>query len=152
MGTAIKTKNPKLTKASTTTNAAYAYKKLPWSPPGLEEVVPFWLPDPWNCWMAPAEVTADMAKAWLGLNVANNRNVIDSLVEQVFYDLVNGSWRATHQGIAFNQDNSLFDGQNRLIDYYKEVYPLPESVEAWEAKGMPRAGRLVMWPQKGSAA
>ena len=94
--------------------AAYPYKKPDWYPPGLEEVHAFWLPEPWDCWMAPVLVTAEMATEWLSLNVENNRNVIDTLVEQLFYDLTDDKWRATHQGVAFNRACQFFDGQNRL--------------------------------------
>ena len=112
--------------------AAYTFEAPDWRPPGLEKLVPFWLPDPWNCWMACVhQVTSEMATAWLAINVQNNRNVIDTLVEQVFYDLVKGNWRATHQGIAFNQQNQLFDGQNRL--------------RAIEQAGDKSASLLVFW-------
>lgn len=94
--------------------AVYPYKKPDWVPPGLEGCHAFWIPEPWGFWMAPVLVTPTMASAWLSSNIKTNRNVINSLVEQIFYDLVESKWLPTHQGVAFNQNKEFFDGQNRL--------------------------------------
>lgn len=106
-------------------HAVYVFETPDWRPPGLEEGNPFWLPEPWSCWMMPATVTPQLARTWLELNIDTNRNVIPSLVDQIGYDLVGGNYRATHQGIAFNRSNRLFDGQNRLTAITNSDTPAP---------------------------
>jgi hypothetical protein len=58
-------------------------------------------------------VTPDMAKAWLERN-PNNRRINERRV--VFYaaQMSSGSWKLTHQGIAFDEFGNLVDGQHRL--------------------------------------
>lgn len=94
--------------------AAYVFEAPDWRPPGLENAHPFWLPAPWSCWMAPAQVNPLMALQWIELNAPNNRNVIPSLVDQICGDLSTNKALPSHQGVAFNQGNQMFDGQNRL--------------------------------------
>jgi hypothetical protein len=47
-------------------------------------------------------------------HVENNRNKKPALIAMYCSDLRNGTWLPTHQGIAFNEDGKLCDGQNRL--------------------------------------
>ena len=60
-------------------------------------------------------VTPEMAKQWL--NDCNNFNrpfkqaVVDMYVQQI----KSGLWRRTHQGIAFDTNGILIDGQHRLM-------------------------------------
>lgn len=109
-----------------TASAFYPFKSPDWKPPFLEDCHPFYLPPPWDCWMTVVpRVTTEMADAWLALNVKNNRNKIESLVNQVFQDAVKGTFLPTHQGIAFNRQNLLFDGQNRLTGAKRAGVPIP---------------------------
>ncbi len=44
----------------------------------------------------------------------SNRNIQWQRVLQFANDMTRGAWRLTHQGIAFNEDGKLIDGQHRL--------------------------------------
>lgn len=58
-------------------------------------------------------ITPELAKIYLGEN-KGNRNIRKSSVAQYVKDMLDGNWRSTHQGIAFNSDGVLIDGQHRL--------------------------------------
>lgn len=60
-----------------------------------------------------AFVTPEMAAEWLA-NKMPNRNVQAAQVGKIQRDVRAGNWTITHQGIAFNSDGRLYDGQNRL--------------------------------------
>lgn len=59
------------------------------------------------------DVTPEIADRWLKANF-RNRPIKDDVVAAYARDMVNGVWRATHQGIAFNDRDELIDGQHRL--------------------------------------
>lgn len=59
------------------------------------------------------DVTPDMARHWLHNNFANRR-CDEGTVKAYARDILNGTWVATHQGIAFNDRDELIDGQHRL--------------------------------------
>jgi hypothetical protein len=59
------------------------------------------------------DVTPDMAVNWLEGNVMN-RPVSQSHVEAMAEEMKAGRWITTHQGIAFDDDDTLVDGQQRL--------------------------------------
>ncbi|MGO8993924.1 MAG: hypothetical protein ACLQVI_11385 [Polyangiaceae bacterium] len=58
-------------------------------------------------------VTPELAKAWLQRNVIN-RPLVERHVEDLVWEVKNGQWKLTHQGIAFNRRGELIDGQHRL--------------------------------------
>lgn len=58
-------------------------------------------------------VTPEMAKAWLEKN-QSNRPIRTRVVDALVRDIQNGNFRLTHQGIAFDEDGNLLDGQHRL--------------------------------------
>ncbi|MBX7221976.1 MAG: hypothetical protein K1Y36_18640 [Blastocatellia bacterium] len=58
-------------------------------------------------------VTPQQAAAWLEAN-HNNRPLNKPYVEELARYLVQGTFQTTHQGIAFDQQNRLRDGQHRL--------------------------------------
>jgi hypothetical protein len=58
-------------------------------------------------------VTPELAAAWLKHNV-KNRRIKKNTVEAYAMDIRNGAWLTTHQGIAFDADENLIDGQHRL--------------------------------------
>lgn len=60
-------------------------------------------------------VTPDIAAAYLEKNLEDNRRVRQSWVRQLSEAITRGEWRVTHQGIAFNTDGDLIDGQHRLM-------------------------------------
>lgn len=58
-------------------------------------------------------ITPEVAAQYDALN-KNVRNVIPSLVDRLARDMAAGRWKATHQGIAFDEDGRLVDGQHRI--------------------------------------
>lgn len=59
-------------------------------------------------------VTPQMAKKWLEKNTNNIRPTIASNVETFMRLLREGTFKITHQGIAFDEKGVLVDGQHRL--------------------------------------
>jgi len=59
-------------------------------------------------------ITPKMAENYLCFN-RNNRGIRKGLVLQYARDMKSGNWKLTHQGIAFNCDGTLLDGQHRLL-------------------------------------
>lgn len=60
-----------------------------------------------------AAITPELAAAWLERNT-DNRRVAQARVDQYASEMRDGRWRSTHQGIAFDEDGRLADGQHRL--------------------------------------
>ena len=60
-------------------------------------------------------VTQELARQWL--NDANNFNrpINQSAVDMYVRQIKSGLWRRTHQGIAFDSNGILIDGQHRLM-------------------------------------
>jgi hypothetical protein len=58
-------------------------------------------------------VTPEIAASWLTHNIVN-RPMNPRSVEALAWDMRRGKWTLTHQGIAFNTDGLLVDGQHRL--------------------------------------
>jgi hypothetical protein len=54
------------------------------------------------------------AEAYLAANIDVNRGLYDSAIDQMADDMRSGAWKTTHEGIAFDWDEALIDGQNRL--------------------------------------
>ncbi|MFB8416467.1 hypothetical protein ACFC63_13300 [Streptomyces albidoflavus] len=60
-------------------------------------------------------VTPELAIEWLRRNIENNRPVSHGKVRQWKTDIEQGRWKLTHQGIAFDPEGNLIDGQHRLL-------------------------------------
>lgn len=61
-------------------------------------------------------ITPQMADLWLThCNPASNRVVSDTVYERYAKEMIKGEWRTTHQGIAFDREGKLLDGQHRLM-------------------------------------
>lgn len=58
-------------------------------------------------------VTPSLAAEWLKCNT-RNRNLSESYVDSLARDMESGRWLFTHQGVAFDIDGVLLDGQHRL--------------------------------------
>lgn len=93
-------------------------------------------------------VTPELALEWLANN-QNNRNLRQSDVDYLRDCILSGTWRTTHQGIAFYEDGTLADGQHRLhaiVDagigvYVNVTRGLPmENADAID-RGIPRNNR-----------
>lgn len=59
-------------------------------------------------------VTPEMAREWLKLNVANNRTIRRTDVEAYKELIKDDRWLLTPEGIQFNVNGRLIDGQHRL--------------------------------------
>jgi hypothetical protein len=60
------------------------------------------------------DITPEIAKRWLEHNHAENRNLAEGKIASYAEDMRGGFWKLTHQGICFDQDGTLTDGQHRL--------------------------------------
>ena len=69
-------------------------------------------------------VTPSLAEHFLSKNILN-RNISHSLVTKYANDMENGNWRQTHQGIAFYEDDTVADGQHRLLAVIKSRSTIP---------------------------
>jgi hypothetical protein len=63
--------------------------------------------------MAFEDIGPETAMRYLERNI-NNRKIRQRVVDRIARDIKHGNWRVTHQGIAFNIDGDLIDGQHRL--------------------------------------
>lgn len=59
------------------------------------------------------KVTPQVAAKWLEKNTIN-RSLSDATVSRYAADMRNGAWLFNHQGIAFDAEGRLIDGQHRL--------------------------------------
>ena len=59
------------------------------------------------------EISPKQASRWLDGNT-HNRPIQQAVVDRFARDMVAGRWQLTHQGIAFDPDGVLIDGQHRL--------------------------------------
>jgi len=59
------------------------------------------------------EVTPELASVWMVKNTFN-RNLSRQTVRKYASDMERGEWKLNHQGIAFDEDGVLVDGQHRL--------------------------------------
>lgn len=59
-------------------------------------------------------ITPEMAKKFLQSNAAFQRKLSRSAVKRLVGVLQRGEWQLTHQGVAFDVNGVLFDGQHRL--------------------------------------
>ncbi len=64
-----------------------------------------------NSWIE--DITPEQAKAYLTKN-RKNRPVQPATVDRFVEQMKSGQWLCTHQGIAFDKDGFLLDGQHRL--------------------------------------
>lgn len=60
------------------------------------------------------KITPKMAEQILENHNSRNRNVSESTVQSYANDMKNGRWTMTHQGLAFDINGTLLDGQHRL--------------------------------------
>lgn len=59
-------------------------------------------------------ISPQMAEEWIKLNT-RNRAITMSRVRDFAEIMRRGEWDVTHQGVAFGDDGSLYDGQHRLM-------------------------------------
>lgn len=68
-------------------------------------------------------ITPSVAERYLELN-RNNRPVTEGGVRDWAGELLDGAWKPTGQGIAFNDEGSLMDGQHRLMAIIRTGIPM----------------------------
>lgn len=73
------------------------------------------------------KVTPSLAEHFLSKNILN-RNISHSLVNKYATDMESGNWEFTHQGIAFYEDDTVADGQHRLLAIIKSRTTVPMMV------------------------
>jgi hypothetical protein len=78
-------------------------------------------------------VTPAMARSWLQHNVMN-RNIRPAKVARLAEHIATGTFRTTHQGIAFFNDSTLADGQHRL----SAIVLADKPVEIYVTQGLSR--------------
>ncbi|MET7766309.1 hypothetical protein [Streptomyces sp. NPDC005336] len=89
--------------------------------------------------MEVLDVSPQLAAEWLTRNT-NNRPLSKSTVQQLVGQIQRGEWQLTHQGIAFDEDDVLIDGQHRLAAIAKAGITVPLTV----THGVPRTAFTVM--------
>ncbi|MFE1010030.1 hypothetical protein ACFW4M_01835 [Streptomyces sp. NPDC058794] len=89
--------------------------------------------------MEVLDVTPELAAEWLTRNT-NNRPLSKATVQQLAARIQRGEWQLTHQGIAFDEDGVLIDGQHRLAAVVRAGLTVPMTV----AHGVPRTAFTVM--------
>lgn len=67
-----------------------------------------------NITIAREHITPAMAASFLENNSRDNRHLNMNDVRKYARDIKNGKFFCTHQGIAFDEDGNLIDGQHRL--------------------------------------
>ena len=60
------------------------------------------------------DITPDMAKKILTFRNRNNRGIKYTNLARLVQAIENGEWKVTNQGIAFDKEGNLIDGQHRL--------------------------------------
>lgn len=89
--------------------------------------------------MQVVDVSPQLAAQWLTRNT-NNRPLSKGTVQQLADRIQRGEWQLTHQGIAFDEDSTLIDGQHRLAAIVKAGVTVRLTV----ARGVPRTAFTVM--------
>ncbi|WP_244942123.1 hypothetical protein [Streptomyces coelicoflavus] len=89
--------------------------------------------------MEVLHVSPELATEWLTRNTSN-RPLSKAAVQQLAGRIQRGEWQLTHQGIAFDEDGVLIDGQHRLAAIAKAGIAVPLTV----TRGVPRTAFTVM--------
>lgn len=89
--------------------------------------------------MEVLEVSPQLATEWLTRNTGN-RPLSKNTVQQLAGRIQRGEWQLTHQGIAFDEEGALIDGQHRLAAIVKAGATVPLTV----THGVPRTAFTVM--------
>jgi len=64
-------------------------------------------------------ITPDKAREFMGKNIEDNRSIRPGNIDQLAGMIERGEWKVTHQGIAFDTNGNLIDGQHRLLAIIK---------------------------------
>lgn len=96
-------------------------------------------------------ITPETAKAYLESNSTHQRSVREGWVRSLSKMIQDGDFLLTHQGIAFDQEGTLIDGQHRLLAIIRAGKPVQMMVTrfvdkaAWHAtdQGVVRTAKEV---------
>lgn len=86
------------------------------------------------------DVTTDQSEKWLNEHNGLNRPFKAGLAEKYAAIMAAGRWRLTHQGIAFDENDELIDGQHRLA----AVSLSQKTTKMWVSFGWPAGSRMVV--------
>ncbi len=75
-------------------------------------------------------VTPEIASTWLETK-APNRPLMTGRINEYSRSMQSNSWKITHQGIAFDMEGKLIDGQHRLCSIIKSRIPQWMMVFRW---------------------
>ena len=89
--------------------------------------------------MSIETITPEIAAEYLKAN-RSNRPLKKKLIDNYARTMRAGDWKLTHQGIAFNCDGTLLDGQHRLEAIRQSETPIQMSV----TRGVSQDAQLVM--------
>lgn len=85
------------------------------------------------------DITPAMAQEHLSRNAAN-RSLSQKSVDMYARDMAAGDWKSTHQGIAFDENGGLCDGQHRMA----AVIRAGVTVRFWVTRGVSRSSFGVL--------
>ena len=85
-------------------------------------------------------VTPQLAKTWLKDHNTNNRTLRPNYVHKLAADMAHNRYAVHHQGIAFNCDGTLIDGQHRLAAIVESGCSIVMPV----TRGVPNASLLAI--------
>lgn len=85
------------------------------------------------------DVTPEMAQRWLDTSNTWNRDDNENNISKLAHDMEMGQFLLTHQGIAFDTDNIVLDGQNRLYAIVRSG----KTVKLWVWFNVPREAMKV---------
>jgi hypothetical protein len=63
----------------------------------------------------PVTITPETAHAWLTDRNHGNRNLSLTVAQEYATAMKAGRWQLTHQGVAFDTEGNILDGQHRLL-------------------------------------
>lgn len=87
-----------------------------------------------SCSAKVVEITPTLAQKWLNEKNTHNRPMYESVVETYARDMKRGKWAFNHQGICFNDEDILDDGQHRLAGIVRSG----KTIKMWVFRGMPK--------------
>lgn len=71
------------------------------------------------------DVSPEHAMVWLEEHNPNNRDEVRGQWQTISRDIAHGKWQLIHQGVAFDEEANLLDGQNRLAGIVEADYAVP---------------------------
>ncbi|QVJ00421.1 hypothetical protein KGD82_16815 [Nocardiopsis eucommiae] len=88
----------------------------------------------------PTTITPDIAQTWLYDRNKGNRSLSMQTAQRYADVMTTGRWQLTHQGIAFDTDGNILDGQHRLLAVVLAKTP----VDMWVFVNKDRASFSVL--------